>query len=209
MTLRLIATLASALALFLFSPVAVAEHSNAPAQNYDKAIGPVINAAAPKISPLTLQNSPFDLEATLGSAGTIVVFVRSADWCPFCKRQLIDLNRAQSALADTGWSLVTLSYDTHQKLAAFAGQSEITYPLLSDTDSVTIRAFSLLNEDVDKNSRSYGIPHPAIVFIAKDGTVKAMLREEGYRERPSVEALMEEIVCLKDKFGPGACQRRD
>ena len=102
------------------------------------AIGPVIDAPAPTFSGLNAQGEAITLEDVAGSEGTILVFVRSADWCPFCKRQLIELSENAETLKAQGWQVVGLSYDTPEKLAKFSAKSDITYPLVSDTDSATI-----------------------------------------------------------------------
>ena len=73
----------------------------------------------------------------------------------------------------------------------------MTYPLLSDPGSDTIKAFNLLNADMKPSARTYGVPHPAVVFVGADGTVKAMLREEGYKDRPANEAVIEAAEALK------------
>ena len=160
-------------------------------------IGPVIGAQAPALTAIASDDgTPASLETLSGTSGTIISFVRSADWCPFCKRQLIELSAAEADISASGWSIVGLSYDSPEKLAAFAAMSGIKFPLLSDTGSVTIKAYGLFNEEVAANSRSYGIPHPALVFVGADGTVEAVLREEGYRKRPSLEVIEETIARL-------------
>lgn len=189
--------LASALALSVLSVPASAHHTEQHGAEEEAAsIGPVIGAPAPKIMAIDTKGGPVALETLAGTSGTIVSFVRSADWCPFCKKQLIALNAQSETFAASGWNLVGVSYDTTEKLARFVGKSKIMFPLLSDTDSATIKAFGLLNEEVSVESRSYGIPHPALVFIGADGTVKAVLREEGFRNRPSAELISETIENL-------------
>jgi len=193
----LIRLLAAGLAVLAFSPVAISHHDeNHGAQEKQISIGPVIGAQAPALTAIAPDGTSASLEALSGTSGTIISFVRSADWCPFCKRQLIELNAAEADISASGWNIVGLSYDTPEKLAAFTAKSSIGFPLLADTDSVTIKAFGLLNEEVAENSRSYGIPHPALVFIGSDGTVMAVLREEGYRKRPSLEVIKETITKL-------------
>ncbi|MEQ9504790.1 MAG: peroxiredoxin family protein [Hyphomonas sp.] len=153
-------------------------------------IGPEVGST-PAFGPLVdASGAPADMTALAGSRGTVVAFVRSADWCPFCKKQLVELEAAKAPLAAQGWSLVSVSYDTPEKLADFAEKSAVSYPLLSDTGSETITAFNLLNDTVKKGTRSYGIPHPALVFVGADGKIEAVLREDGYRNRPAVEAVI-------------------
>lgn len=160
-------------------------------------IGPAIGAPAPFGDLTQTDGVPADLAALSGAQGTVAVFFRSADWCPYCKKQLRELEAAKAPLADRGWSLIAISYDTPETLARFASKNDVTYPLLSDPGSDTIKAFNLLNADMKPSARTYGVPHPAVVFVGADGTVKAMLREEGYKDRPANEAVIEAAEALK------------
>lgn len=199
MSLRFFASaMALTFSLALIAAPASAHHTEKHGAEEETAhsIGPVIGAPAPAFTVIGADGTPVTLASLSGQSGTIVSFVRSADWCPFCKKQLIELNAQQESFAAAGWQLVGVSYDAPEKLAKFAGKSEISYPLLSDTNSATIKAFGLLNEEVAPDSRSYGIPHPALVFIGADGTVRAVLREEGFRDRPSAEVIEEAIKRL-------------
>jgi len=140
--------------------------------------------------------SPVEFPAVLENRPAVLVFW--ATWCPYCKAQLLELNPATGPLAAAGWQLAALSYDSPAVLEAFATEHALDFALLSDQGSEAIRAFSLLNEDMQPASRAYGIPHPSVVFIRNDGTVAAVLREEDYKTRPSVEAIMETAVLLNE-----------
>lgn len=164
-------------------------------------IGPTVGAAAPAFTLTTTDGQPATLETISGTNGTALVFVRSADWCPFCKKQIAELNAAKVPLAEAGWSLAAVSYDSPETLATFTTNKGISYPLLSDTGSAVIKAMGLLNTDNEPGSRFYGIPHPAIVFIRADGTVAAVMREEGYRDRPQVDVVIEAASLLNEAAG--------
>jgi hypothetical protein len=45
-------------------------------------------------------------------------------------------------------------------------------------------------------ARFEGIPHLIILFIAKDGTVKAKLYEETYQKRPTGEVVVQKARTL-------------
>lgn len=186
------------LALLVAAAPSYAHHgSDHDGASEQAAVGPVIGAPAPELGPaIHTDGTLASLDSLKGEKGTIVAFVRSADWCPFCKRQLIELSKAEAQIAESGWQLVGLSYDSPDKLTAFAGASSIAFPLLSDEESETIRAYGLLNEEYPVDSGAYGVPHPALVFINPDGEVTAVLREEGYRDRPSVDVINETIAEL-------------
>ena len=156
---------------------------------------PVIGLAdgvqAPAVALVDTRGATQTFETLAGAKGTVVAFVRSADWCPFCKKQLIDLEAAAAPLAAAGWTLVAVSYDPVETLAGYKADKSLSYELLSDEGSVAIKAFNLLNTDMKPGSRYDGIPHPAIVFIGADGTIKQTLREDGYKTRPAVDLVIE------------------
>ncbi len=186
-----IKTLATVLALAVAALPAVTEapdagDATAPAEK----IGPVVGEMAPALDHVTpvIPAGAIELEE---AEGTVLVFFRSADWCPYCQKQLVDLRAAAQPLADAGWRLAALSYDDVATLERFAGAKAINFTLLSDPGSKTIDAFGLRNHDVTPGSRVDGIPHPAIVFVREDGRVAAVLREEGYTDRPEIEVVLE------------------
>lgn len=55
-----------------------------------------------------------------------------------------------------------------------------------------IRAFGLFNETVQPGTRDYGIPHPALVFVDRTGTVLRKYMEERYYHRRAVATILAE-----------------
>ena len=187
----MIRTLAAAvLATFALGAPAIAD-------DHTSQIGPMVGSQAPSLSNVEAVGTETAFSTT-GENGTVLVFFRSADWCPFCRTQLKELNAAVGPLSEAGWRLSALSYDSPQVLTDFATEHALDFALLSDPGSETIKAFGLLNEEMKPTSRAYGIPHPSVVFVRNDGTVAAVLREEGYKTRPSIDAIIEAATLLND-----------
>ena len=159
-------------------------------------IGPTVGEPAPELAAVDSEGQAATLESLSGEQGLALVFVRSADWCPYCKGQLADLQAVVAPLAEDGWGLAAISYDPVETLAAFKEDRELSYALLSDAGSEMIDAFALRNTDVRPGSRYDGIPHPAIVFIRAEGSVAAVLREESFRDRPQIDAVLETAAYL-------------
>jgi peroxiredoxin len=61
--------------------------------------------------------------------------------------------------------------------------------MLSDPGSITIDAYKIRNTKV-RPGRAEGIPHPTIFLVNKEGKITAKLREENFRERPTIEAIV-------------------
>lgn len=111
-----------------------------------------------------------------------LVFYRSADWCPFCKKQLQDLEQNRSAIESAGVQLIGISYDAPATSAAAAAKLGLTFPLLSDTDSKVIDAYGIRNADA--KGKADGVPHPVVFIVDRTGVIRAKLMRDGYRGRP-------------------------
>lgn len=134
-----------------------------------------------------------NIQSLSGEKGFVLAFIRSADWCPYCQAQLIELNDRVQDFEERGYKLVSLSYDSVEKLSKFHNKYDTDLTLLSDPDSATIKAFGLLNEEYAEGHFAHGVPYPAIYVIGKDGFVKARYTEDGYKKRPSLDDVLNGI----------------
>lgn len=153
-------------------------------------------SAAPDVTALNANGDPVSFDALAGTSGTVLVFTRSAEWCPYCQEQLIQLKDAKDALASEGWSLAAISYDAPEIITAFTAKHDITYPLLSDTDSETIKRWGLLNREMTEGTRYYGIPHPTIAYISTEGTLLRIDTNTDYKVRPSTQDVIDAATGL-------------
>ena len=76
-------------------------------------------------------------------------------------------------------------------LADFSHRRGITFPLLSDQGSVTIKAYGLLNTTVaPTNQLQYGIPFPGMFFLDRNAIVTCRVFETAYQERDTISSVM-------------------
>lgn len=132
-------------------------------------------------------------DGLVGEKGLVLFFVRSADWCPFCKIQILDLDKRAGEFTELGYNVATVSYDAPEKLKNFYDRYKITVPMLSDVDSEIIKAFDILNTEKEEGEFGYGIPHPGIFVIYPDKTIGAKYFEEGYKERPDLDVVLSDL----------------
>ncbi|MSO97896.1 MAG: peroxiredoxin family protein [Rhodospirillaceae bacterium] len=161
-------------------------------------IGPAVDAKIPAgFTALDKTGAAKTYADITGKYGTVLYFVRSAKWCPFCQAQLIDINTINDKLAERGYAMAALSYDAPEVLAGFAAQRGIGYTLLSDQKSAMIDAFGIRDPQYPLGHMAHGVPKPAIFVIDAKGTVQAKLAEEGYKVRPTSEAVLAAVNGLK------------
>ncbi len=156
-------------------------------------IGPPVGGKVPDLSVVDAAGTSRDLASLSGAKGTVLVFFRSADWCPFCQVQLMSLKDVVEPLKSRGYQLAAISYDSEKTLASFSKKRNINYTLLSDSGSKTIDAFGIRNPEYAAGHMAYGVPRPAIFIVSPAGVVRGKLAVNGYRERPENEAILEAI----------------
>lgn len=133
----------------------------------------------------TLQDSTGSevaLRALLRKGKVALAFVRSANWCPFCRKQLQDLEKNLPAIQATGIQLIAISYDSPATNAIAAAKLGLTFPLLSDHGSKVIDAYGIRNHEA--TGRADGIPHPVLFLLDQKGVIRVKLMRDGFRERP-------------------------
>jgi peroxiredoxin len=91
--------------------------------------------------------------------------------------------------------VIAISYDSVEVLGKFADKRKITFPLLSDSGSKTIRAYGLLNKEA--KGKAEGIPYPGTILIDKEGVIRAKLFLEGYKDRHSTDDLIKAAQSIK------------
>jgi peroxiredoxin len=99
----------------------------------------------------------------------------------FCKGQLGELQRDLPLLKRAGLGLAAISYDSREILRDFAARKKITFPLLSDHDSIAIRAYGVADRryrpgaqlDIDGSGEVpvHGLADPAVFVISPEGKV--------------------------------------
>jgi len=113
-----------------------------------------------------------------------------------------------------GLGVAAISYDSPAILAAFSKQRGITFPLLADVGSVTIRKYGILNTVVEEafgprkddpavkdalhtyvaggnpNRGMVGIAFPGTFILDRKGRVTSRFFEDSYTERNTVSSLM-------------------
>jgi peroxiredoxin len=136
-------------------------------------------------------------ETLVGAKGLVLAFNRSADWCPYCQRQLMGLEGVRAQIEARGWKLAAITTDTPDKLARFAARRHIGFPMLSDPDSAIIGAFNLMDPAYPEGRRHHGVPVPTVYFVTPDRVIVAKLGDANFRVRPAPE----EVVATIDRLG--------
>ena len=107
----------------------------------------------------------------------------------------MELQSRLGELRAKGLSLAAISYDPPEVLSDFARRRGITFPLLSDSASDTIKRFGILNTTVPATAsigtvRITGVPYPGTFIVNRQGMVTMRDFKEAYQERTTASTLL-------------------
>jgi hypothetical protein len=102
----------------------------------------------------------------------------------------VELQGRLPEIRKAGMGLAAISYDPVSTLADFSKRRGITFPLLSDPGSDTIKRYGILNTTIDRKNELYGYPFPGTFIIDRRGVVTSRVFEPIYQERSTISSLL-------------------
>jgi cytochrome c biogenesis protein CcmG, thiol:disulfide interchange protein DsbE len=98
--------------------------------------------------------------------GGLVALRFWADWCPFCRREMGDLEPVYQRLRGQGLEILAVNVgQDHGRVERFVERLDISYPTLLDPDSAVARRYGV-------------IAIPVTYFIDRDGIVRGRILGE-------------------------------
>lgn len=170
--------------------------------------GPRIGAVVPDFHLTDQFGNSRSLKSLMGPRGAILLFFRSADWCAYCKSQLVELDRNREDLRRLGLGVGAISFDSFAVLRTFGERRGIAIPLLSDPDSRVIRMLNILNESIASDDPSYGVPYPCSFVLDANGVLAGKFFEDNHRRTFTFSEILRQGLGLKLAAGSFEAQGR-
>ncbi len=120
------------------------------------------------------------LSSYRGRSRVMLLFYRGS-WCPFCVGHLEDLQSLLPSLADYDVQLLALSPDSAEDSQKLAEKFDQPYRFLMDKDLKVADTYGIRRDEK--------LPHPAVILIDRDGSVRWFYVGEDYQTRPSASQL--------------------
>ncbi len=164
-----------------------------------------VGKPAPAFTLKDQNDKEVSLSSLLKKGPVALVFFRSAEWCMYCKLQVVQLQQNLKEFEATGGQIVGISKDQVNVLKGFSTRSRITFPLLADVDGKTINAFSIRNQNPPPGKE--GSSYHATFVIDQKGIIRSKLFQVSYAERPAVDGLVKALKEAKEDKAVGTASR--
>jgi peroxiredoxin len=159
--------------------------------------GPAVGEKFPHSLEAPDQNgNPQSLASLYGSNGAVVFFVRSADWCPYCKRQLVDINARLAEFKAAGLNVISVSVDEVPLIEQFHEEQDIGYTMLADPEGAINDELGIRDPQYPVGSAAFGVPRPTAYVIDRSGRIRLRYMEPTFRTRPDLDVVLEDIATL-------------
>jgi peroxiredoxin len=164
---------------------------------------------APNFTLPDASGKPVALADILRQGPTIAVFYRGG-WCPYCNLELRAYQRLLPEIRKAGGQLLAISPQIPDKSLSTLEKNALEYPVLSDTNDSTAKAFGIvftlpdylqklyaeLGNDLPaiNSAAAWTLPLPATYVIGQDGTILAHQVDTDYRLRMEPQTALDVIV---------------
>lgn len=184
----------AALSLYFLTSAALSAASEAAIEHL------TVGDQLPKASIRLETGEAVDITEHLNGQPALLVFYRGG-WCPFCVKQLAQLNDITDQLAAEGIPLIAISPDLPEKLKGKEKLSNLDYELASDSKMDLSKALGIAFKVDDKTVEKYigwGIdlegdsgenhhllPHPSVFVVDGKGVIQFAHVDANYKKRLS------------------------
>jgi peroxiredoxin len=176
------------------------------AQNYPA--GLKLNDKAPDFTATDQQGNVINLKKQLKKGNVVLVFYRG-QWCPYCNKQLKELEDSMSFIKIKGATVYAITPELPENISKTIKKTNASYSVLYDkglkimTDYAV--AFKVDDKTVEKY-KGYGIdflkvngdnganlPVPAVYIINKKGKITYKFFEIDHKKRSSVKSILDHL----------------
>ena len=149
---------------------------------------------APAFSLPDDQGNEFFLQSRRHVGATVLVFIRG-HWCPYCRRYLSKLQANYYRFVERNVALIAIGPEPVQTARGLVRDLALSFPVLADVDGRVIDLFGTRN---GLSSVKTLVPHPAVVIIDAELSVRFKSIDRNYKKRTTIRNIfqvLDEIGC--------------
>jgi peroxiredoxin len=164
---------------------------------------------APEFSAGDNAGKQLELKALLKSHKAVVLFFYRGQWCPYCNKQIKELQDSLQLLTTTGAYVVGVTPETGENINKTIDKTHASFSIIQDKGykimkaydvnyTVSEQTFAQLNKygvDLEKNNgnRDHVLPVPATYVIDRSGKIIYVHFDKDYTRRASVRAVLDAL----------------
>ena len=141
--------------------------------------------------------------------GPVVLFFYRGAWCPYCNRQISELQDSLKYIYEKGASVIAVTPEIDTSISKTIGKTHAVFPIIHDekykimndynvsfkVDNGTVTKYKLWGINLEKANGNEDniLPVPATYVIGKDGIIKYAFFNTDYKKRASVKDILSHL----------------
>ena len=160
-----------------------------------------VGTEAPAFKAKDVAGHPVELRQLL-KKGPVVLYFYRGQWCPYCNKQLSQLQDSLQLLTAKGAQVVVITPETPANVDKTIAKTKATFPIVTDQNFAIMKAYKTaftVDEATAQKYQGFGVdlkaangadtnvlPVPATYVIGRDGKIQYAYFNPDYRHRVSV-----------------------
>jgi peroxiredoxin len=164
---------------------------------------------APLFSGVDQNGKTVGLKDALKAHRSVVLFFYRGQWCPYCNKQIKELQDSLSLLSGKDAYVIGITPETKENIDKTIKKTKAGFSILQDKDDTIMKAYDvnfMMDEATFTKYKGYGIdletnngnsrhtlPVPATYIIDRSGKIKYVHFDPNYQKRASVKLLLSKL----------------
>lgn len=165
-----------------------------------------VNDQAPNFKGKDQNGKEISLNTELKKGAVVLVFYRG-QWCPFCNKQLKQLEDSLFLIKAKGATVLTITPEKPENIEKTIAKTKASYSIIHDEGLEIMKMFDVAFKVDDKTIESYkkygidfteangasngsNLPVPAVYIINKKGKIVYKYFDANYRKRSTVKEIL-------------------
>jgi peroxiredoxin len=161
---------------------------------------------APEFTATDNSGKTLDLKALLKSHKAVVLFFYRGQWCPYCNKQIKQLQDSLQLLTDKGAYVIGVTPETGENINKTIDKTHASFSIIQDKGYQIMKAYDVnytVNDalysklkgygvDLEKNNgnKDHVLPVPATYVIDRSGKISFVQFDKDYTRRASVSSIL-------------------
>ncbi|AMR26759.1 hypothetical protein A0257_06300 [Hymenobacter psoromatis] len=168
-----------------------------------------VGTVAPAFKGQDAAGRPVELRQLL-KKGPVVLYFYRGQWCPYCNKQLSQLQDSLQTLTSKGAQVVVITPELPTNIDKTVAKTKLSIPIVHDQDFAIMKAYKTAFTVDDATAQKYQgfgvdlkaangattnvLPVPATYVIGRDGKIQYAFFNPDYRHRASVRAVAQALA---------------
>jgi peroxiredoxin len=165
-----------------------------------------LNDKAPRFTAIDQNGKKVSLKNELKNGPVVLVFYRG-QWCPYCNKQLKQLEDSLSQIKAKGATVLTVTPEKQENIAKTITKTKASFTILHDEGLKIMKSYDVAFKVDDKTIEAYkkyginfseangeangaNLPVPAVYVINKDGRIVYKYFDVNYSKRSSIKEIL-------------------